>query len=252
MSSLPNSRVKHSDRHDSNSNTQESSSIHEHNTASEFRSTPDRNYALTWPATRSTSHQPSEASGTTMLGGFHDGGMFDNASSTTLQDEFPWHEVRVNKYMQKIPSTIVPALLQGITNLSPSRSSLDREEEGGSREVDEESSGSGAGPRYSAAQKGKWKARTDGDIMHGSRRVRSPSPRSHFDRVRNVSFFVVFSIGGTGSNSHWCSLLRTGFCIPNRFCKISRTVRRHCRWDAGSRFQYVCRGLLAHTLSDAS
>jgi hypothetical protein len=200
MSSPPNtgqspSRVKHRNRHDCDSNTPESSSIHEHDTASEFRSTPDRNYALTWPATRSTSHQPSEASETTMLGGFYDGGMFDNASSITLQDEFPWHEVGVNKYTQKIPSTIVPALLQGISNVSPSRFSLDGEE-GGSREVDEDSSDSGDVPRYSAAQKGKWNARTGGDVIQGSRWVRSPSPQFRFDNICNVIFFCVLDRWG--------------------------------------------------------
>ena len=226
-------------------NTGQSSSIHEHDTASEFRSTPDRNYALTWPATRSTSHQLSEASETTMLGGFYGGSMFDNTSSITLQDEFPWHEVGVNKSTQNIPSAIVPALLQGIGHVSPSRSSLDGEE-GGSREVDEDSSDSGGVPRYSAAQKGKWKAQTGGDVMQGSRWVRSLSPQFHFDNIYNVNFFVS-SIGGTNLNLHRCSPLRTGLCIPNRFCKTMRTARRRCRWDAGLRFQYVCRGPLLHT-----
>lgn len=126
-----------------------------------------------------------------MLGGFFDSGKFDNASSVTLQDEFPWHEVGVNKYTQRIPSTIVPALLQGVTDLSPSRSSLDGGE-GESREADEDLSVSGdVLPRYSAVQKGKWKARKDDDVMHGSRRIRSPSPQFHLDSIHNVSFFHI-------------------------------------------------------------
>ncbi|KAI9461150.1 hypothetical protein HD554DRAFT_2316687 [Boletus coccyginus] len=178
MSFLPNIRPSSRD-------TPESSTAHEHDTASESRPTPDRNHALTWPATRSTSHQPSEVSGSTMLGGFYDGDKFDNASSVTLQGEFPWHEVGVNKCTQRIPSTIVPALLQEVSNVSPSRSSLCREE-GGSYEVDEDPSDSeDVVSRYSAAQKGKWKAQTDGDVMHGSHLARSPSPQFHFENIHN-------------------------------------------------------------------
>lgn len=197
MSFLPNigqstSRAQHTNCHDPSSrNTPESSTAHEHDTALESRPTPDRNYALTWPATRSASHQPSEVSGSTMLGRFYDGGKFDNASSVTLQDEFPWHEVGVNKCTQRIPSTIVPALLQGVSNVSPSRPSLCREE-GGPSEVDEDLKDlEDVVPRYSAAQKGKWKDQAGGDItgMHGSRSARSPSPQFHFESTHNVSFF---------------------------------------------------------------
>lgn len=181
-------------RHNSNSNTP-LSSIHEHEPSSEFSFTPGNDYALTWPATRSTSHQPSEVSETTMLGGFYDSGKLDNASSVTLHDEFPWHEVGVNKYTERIPSTIVPALLQGVHDISPSRSSLDGE--GESREVDEDSSVSGdVLPRYSAVQKGKWKARKDDSVVHGSRWSRSPSPQFHLDSIHNVSFFHVFGWRG--------------------------------------------------------
>lgn len=159
-----------------------------------------------------------------MLGGFYDGGKFDDTSYVTLQDEFPWHEVGVNKYTQRIPATIVPALLQSVTDVSPSRSSLDREEDE-FHEVDEDSSVSGdVVPRYSVAQKGKWKARKDD---HVSRRLRSPSLQFHFDSVSNVSLFMSL-VDGAGSNSHRCSLLRTGSSITDQFCKITLTARRRC------------------------
>lgn len=178
MSSLPNidqsaSGTECTNRRDSTPNMPPSS-FHEHHTASESR--------LTRPATRYISHQPSEISETTMLGGFYDGGMFDDASSVTLQDEFPWHEVGINKYTQQIPSTVVPALLQGVSDLSASRSSLDGAH-GKSREVNEDSSHSGDVPRLSTAQKGKWKAQKDDPVMRGSHRVRSPSPFYNFHHV---------------------------------------------------------------------
>ncbi|KAG8220652.1 hypothetical protein J3R82DRAFT_2920 [Butyriboletus roseoflavus] len=183
MSSLPNidlsgSGAECANRHDSNSNMPPPS-FGEHDTASQFRLTSGQNHELTGPATGSTSHQLSENSERTMLGGFYDGVMFDNTSSVTLQDEFPWHEVGVNKCMQKIPSTIVPALLQGVSDVSPSRSSLDGVD-GESCEVKEDSSDSGDLPRYSAAQKRKWIARKDDNVVHGSHWVGSPRPFDSF------------------------------------------------------------------------
>lgn len=248
MSSLPDTGqstngAKGTDGHDSTLDAS-SSNIPKHETASETRSTPDRTTAKTWPATRSTSHQPSEGSDTTQLGGFYDGGVFDNASSVTLQDEFPWHEVGVSKSTQRIPSTIVPALLQGISSVSPTRSSFDGE--CGSRELDENPSDLGdVVPGYSAVQKGKWKVQTSGDVMDGGGWLRSPSPQFHFESIHNVSV-VVSPTSGTNLKSYHYSPLKTGSCITGRFCKITRTARRRCPSGVGWRFQYVRRRAYAH------
>lgn len=255
MSSLPSnsqsaSKAKYTSRHDSSSNAPPPS-VHQHDTTFGSWFALDQNDALMWPSTRSTSHQTSESSETTMLGGFYDGGTFDNASSVTLQDEFPWHEVEVNKYTQRIPSTIVPALLQGVSDVSPSsRSSPDRAE-GESREVDEESDSGDALPRYSTTQKGKWKARTEDDIGHGNRWARIESPRFHFQGIHNVGFFVP-SIGGTGSTSQRYSPSGNGLCITDRFYKIMRTARRRCHSAKGLRFQYIYSEPLIRSSSDIS
>lgn len=122
-----------------------------------------------------------------MLGGLHDGGVFDNASSVTLQDEFPWHEVGVDKSTHRIPSTIVPALLQGISNVPPASDS----EEDGSCKVDNDSSDSEeVMPRYSTAQKGKWKAQMDSHAIDHGGWIRSPTPDFHLHNIHNVSILV--------------------------------------------------------------
>ncbi|KAF8124051.1 hypothetical protein EV363DRAFT_1227624 [Boletus edulis] len=188
MSSLPNidqpaSKAEHVNRHDANLNTA-SQSVHKRDMTSESRSTPDRIPPLTPPATRFASYQPSEGSESTKLCTLPDDRAYDDASSVTFQDEFPWHQVGLNRCSQKIPSMIVPALLQGFRNVSPSRSPLD-ELEDIFREADEYSSNPGDGvPRYSATQKGKWKAQTDGEVMQSSRGVvRPPSPQFQFGSI---------------------------------------------------------------------
>ncbi|KAG6373248.1 hypothetical protein JVT61DRAFT_6874 [Boletus reticuloceps] len=174
MSSLPNidqpaSKAEHINRHDANLNTA-SQSVHERDTTSEF------------------SHPKDSES--TKLCTFLDDRAYDDASSVTFQDEFLWHQVGVNKYSQKIPSMIVPALLQGFRNVSPSRSPLDEFElEDIFREADEDSSNPGDGvPRYSATQKGKWKAQADGDVMQSSSGVvKPPSPQFQFRSIFDIA-----------------------------------------------------------------
>lgn len=151
----------------------------------------DQNHAETRPTTTPTSHQPSDGSETTGLGRCYDSGTFDAAPSVTLRDTFLWHGVGVNKSTQRLPSTIVPALLQGVSDVSPSSRSTSDRAQGELREVDENNNPGDVSPRYSAAQKGKWKARTDNEIVHDTHCVRSESPEFHFPPMHNVSFFRV-------------------------------------------------------------
>lgn len=182
----PASKAKDTSRHDSNSDAPPSGTVPGHwdDTIFDPRLFLNEEHTLTWPTTRSTSHQPSESSQTTMLCRSYDGGTFDNASSVTLQDEFPWHEVEVNKSTQRIPPTIVPALLQGVSDVSPSSRSILDNAESELREVDEDSDLGDALPRYSALRKGKWKALSEDEIVHDS----SLSPPFHFQRIDVVSF----------------------------------------------------------------
>ena len=201
---------------------------------------------IAWPATRCSSLQPTEDSETTIPDAYHDGSALDNTSSVTLHDKFPWHEVGVNEYTEKIPSTIVPALLQGVSDISPPRSLLDSAGDAaldGLREVDENSDLDDL-PRYSAAQKGKWRARAEDDVGDGNDRVGTESLQFDSLGIENVSSFVMFSICGTGSTSQPRSPLRIGLRTVDRFYRNTRIARRRCHWAEDSRFQYVYRGNL--------
>lgn len=198
-----------------------SPNVHEHETVAEPKSTPDPFLALTLPATGGIFIQPSDWSETTVQGAFYDRGTVYNASSFTFEDKFPRPGGGVNSNIQKIPDTINPALLQGPGDVSlPSK-----REEDGSRPVDEDSSDSGGDfSRYSAAEKGKWKVQTDGDVMRGEDLVGPPGPPFCSDGAYVVSFLVTARKTGLNSRCYY-SLLINGLHITDPFCNITRTAR---------------------------